>query len=306
MIDRLLDRLLSDIAEGRLPAGTAMPAVRTLAADAGCATGTVVRAYARLEALGLVARRDRARARVTMGARVRAQELGGGSRPVRLSGSDDPALDLVLRSVGERVATEPGPRGSITGLARLARGETDLALVHLFDVASGAYNDPFVRRLLGNEPVVLIHLWRRDQGLVLPRGNPRGVAGVSDLAGLRVAWRSPGAATRLLLERLLHEAGIEPEPARGTVAESHREVAAAVATGAADAGLAVRAAAAALDLEFVPVMVEPFEVAVAERDVDLAAPLVDILTGTAIAEQIAALHGYDLGDAGATRRAGLT
>jgi molybdate-binding protein len=303
MVGRVVDRLVGEIAEGRPAPGAVMPAVRALAAEAGCSPGTVVSAYARLEALGLVARRDRARARVTPGASVRARRLREESRPVRLTGSDDPGLDLVLRAVADRVAADPGSRGSVSGLARLARGEADLALVHLLDAASGTYNDPFVRRLLGDEPVALVHLWRREQGLVLPRGNPGRMAGVRDLAGARLAWRAPGAATRLLLERLLREAGIEPEPARGAVVESHRAVAAAVAAGAADAGLAVRAAAAALDLEFVPLMVEPFELAVAERDVDLAAPLVEALAGPALAGQIAALEGYDLSDAGVTRRA---
>ena len=275
-----------------------MPAVRALAAEAECSAGTVVRAYARLEALGLVVRRDRSRARVSPGARVRARTLLGGGRPVRLSGSDDPALDLLLRAVGGQVAVDPAPRGSVSGLGRLARGEADLALVHLFDVASGSYNDPFVRRLLGDEPVVLVHLWRREQGLVLPRGNPRAVTGPTDLGGLRLAWRAAGAATRLTLERLLREAGIEPEPQRGTIADSHRAVAAAVATGAADAGLAVREAAAGLELDFLPLMVEPFELVVAERDVDLAAPLVDALAGAGLT----ALQGYDASDAGATRR----
>jgi molybdate-binding protein len=303
MVGRVVERLVVEIAEGRFLEGMPMPAVRALAAEAGCSAGTVVRAYGRLESLRLVARRDRSRARVVIGARVRARMLLGAPRPVRVSGSDDPALDLVLRAVGEEVAADSGPRGSVTGLNRLARGEADLALVHLLDVASGTYNDPFVRRLLGDEPVALVHLCRREQGMVLPRGNPRAIASVSDLDGLRLAWRKPGTATRLLLERLLCEAGIEVDPARGSVVDSHRAVAAAVAAGAVDAGLAVRAAAVALDLEFLPVLVEPFELAVAERDVDLAAPLLDVLARAPVARRIAALEGYDLSETGSTRRA---
>jgi molybdate-binding protein len=303
MVGRVVERLVVEIAEGRFLEGMPMPAVRALAAEAGCSAGTVVRAYGRLESLRLVARRDRSRARVVIGARVRARMLLGAPRPVRVSGSDDPALDLVLRAVGEEVAADSGPRGSVTGLNRLARGEADLALVHLLDVASGTYNDPFVRRLLGDEPVALVHLCRREQGMVLPRGNPRAIASVSDLDGLRLAWCKPGTATRLLLERLLCEAGIEVDPARGSVVDSHRAVAAAVAAGAVDAGLAVRAAAVALDLEFLPVLVEPFELAVAERDVDLAAPLLDVLARAPVARRIAALEGYDLSETGSTRRA---
>ena len=303
MVDRVFDRLVLEIADGRFREGGAMPAVRARAAEVGCSPGTVVRAYGRLEALGLLARHDRSRALVTAGARVRARMLLSGARPVRLTGSDDPAIDLVLRAVGDKVSADSGPRGSVRGLGCLARGEADCAFVHLQDAASGAYNDPFVRRLLGDEPVALVHLWRREQGLVLPRGNPRGIAAVRDLAGLRLAWRAPGADTRLLLERMLVEAGVDAEPAGGTVVDSHRAVAAAVAAGAADAGVAVRAAAAALELNFVSLVVEPFELAVAERDVDLAGPLVDALTEARLAERIGALEGYDMSDAGATRRA---
>ena len=292
-----------EIAEGRFLEGGSMPAVRTLAAERG-----VPRAPSSAH-MGAWSRSGWWRA-VTVLARgswsargSRARMLLGAPRPVRLSGSDDPALDLVLRAVGGEVAADSGPRGSVTGLNRLARGEADVALVHLLDVASGTYNDPFVRRLLGDEPVALVHLCRREQGLVLPRGNPRAIASVSDLDGLRLAWRKPGTATRLLLERLLCEAGIEVDPARGSVVDSHRAVAAAVAAGAVDAGLAVRAAAAALDLDFLPLVVEPFELAVAERDVDLTAPLLDALAGAPLASRIAALGGYDLSDSGSTRRA---
>ena len=188
-----------------------MPAVRTLAAEAGCSAGTVVHAYGRLESLGLVARRDRSRARVVVGARVRARMLLRAPRPVRLSGSDDPALDLVLRAVGEEVAADSGPRGSVTGLNRLARGEADLAFVHLLDVASGTYNDPFVRRLLADEPVVLVHLWRREQGLVRAARQPACQSRRSrDLAGLRLAWRSAGAADRVCCSSgCCAEAGVE-------------------------------------------------------------------------------------------------
>ena len=76
----MVEWLVVEIAEGRFLKGTSMPAVRTLAAEAGCSAGTVVRAYGRLESLGLVVRRDRSRARVVVGARVRARMLLGAAR----------------------------------------------------------------------------------------------------------------------------------------------------------------------------------------------------------------------------------
>jgi molybdate-binding protein len=140
-------------------------------------------------------------------------------------------------------------------------------------------------------------------GLVVPRGNPLGVRGVADLAGRRVAWRARGSGSRLLLERLLAEAGVEAPPESGEPADSHLAVAAAVAAGAADAGLAVRAVARACDLDFVGVTVEPFELAVREKAVDSAAGLLAQLHAPSFADRVAALGGYDLNDSGARRRA---
>jgi putative molybdopterin biosynthesis protein len=138
--------------------------------------------------------------------------------------------------------------------------------------------------------------------LVVPHRNPLGVRGVADLAGRRVAWRPRGSGSRLLLERLLAVAGVEA-PERGEPADSHLAVAAAVAAGAADAGLAVRAVADACDLDFVRVTVEPFELAVRATGIDSAAGLLAQLFDPPFAEQVAALGGYDLSDTGAQRRA---
>ena len=107
-----------------------------------------------------------------------------------MGGSDDPALDLLLRLVGDAVSVVPGPRGSVNGIVSLARGAADAATVHLLDVTSGRWNDPIARGALGGAPVELVHLWRREQGLVVADGNPHGIAGVADLDARRIAWRA--------------------------------------------------------------------------------------------------------------------
>jgi molybdate-binding protein len=303
MVQNLAQTLASEIADGRRPPGSALPSTRALAAQLGCAPGTVARAYGELQRAGLIAARDRARARVADGGSPRARWwLAGGPR-VRLAGSDDPALDALVRAAGDAVEVVSGPRGSVHGLEAMARGRADAAVLHLLHAESGRYNDPYVRHLLPGEPVVLVHLWQREVGLVVPRGNPLGVRGVTDLAGRRVAWRARGSGSCLLLERLLAEAGVEAAPEAGEPADSHLAVAAAVAAGAADAGLAVRAVARACDLDFVAVTVEPFELAVREEAVDDAAGLLARLHDRAFAAQAAALGGYDLSQTGARRRA---
>jgi molybdate-binding protein len=303
MAQTLVQALASQIADGRWPPGAAMPSIRVLAAELGCAPGTVARAYGELRQAGLIAGRDRARARVEPGSPLRARWWLAGGRRLRLAGSDDPALDTLIRAAGDAVGVIAGPRGSVHGLEAMARGQADACVLHLRHAESGRYNDPYVRRLLPGEPIVLVHLWRREIGLVVARGNPLGLRGIADLAGRRVAWRARGSGSRLLLERLLAEAAVEALPESGEPADSHLAVAAAVAAGAADAGLAVRAVAQACDLDFVAITVEPFELAVREEAIDRAAGLLARLREPAFARQIATLGGYDMSDTATQRRA---
>jgi molybdate-binding protein len=210
---------------------------------------------------------------------------------------------VLVRAAGESASVAAGPRGSVNGIVQLARGAADAAALHLLDAASGRWNDALARGALGGEPVLLVHLWKREQGLVLARGNPRGIRGVGDLDGQRIAWRLPGTGSRLLLENLMRQAGLEPHPELGEPAESHLAVAAAVASGAADAGLAVRAVAESAGLEWVPVVTEPFELALASASKGAAAPLLDLLASAPVQRLLAAMPGYDLSMSGETRSA---
>jgi molybdate-binding protein len=297
----MVQRLAAEIADGRRPAGSALPSVRALAREMCCAPGTVSRAYGELRSAGLIATRDRARARVTGDGAVRARAWMAGGGRLRLAGSDDPALDVLLRALGASVELVPGPRGSVSGLEAIARGRAEAAAIHLLHEDSGRYNDPYVRRLLPEQSVVLVHLWRRELGLAVPPGNPLGIAGIADLAGLRVARRARGSASRLLFDRLLREAGVAPAESDEPV-DSHLAVAATVAAGAVDAGVAVRAAARACDLDFVPVVVEPFELAVREDAMSTAGPLLARLEDARFTGRVAEMGGYDLTDSGRQRR----
>jgi putative molybdopterin biosynthesis protein len=304
MVTELVSRLTEEIAEGRAPEGERVASVRSVAARERCSPRSVVRAYAELRKRGLIVARDRARAVVAPGAAAKARASRvPDRRALRLAGSDDPALDVVVRELAAEVAVTGGARGSLGGLASLTRGHADVAAVHLLDAESGRHNDPFVRRLMPGGSIALVHLWRREQGLVLPRRNPRAVRGLGDLEGLRLAWRAPGTGSRLLFELLLREAGVVPQPEAGTAADSHLGVAAAVAAGAADGGLAVRACADALDLDFVALVDEPFELAVEEGAVDRVAPLLDAIGRRDVAKRLDRLGGYDRANAGAVRRA---
>ena len=278
-----------------------MPGVRRLARQVGCSVGTAARAYTALREAGVLSGSPRSRFVIAAGGAVRAARWRGDPGALRIGGSDDPALDLLLRAVGDAVSVVPGPRGSVNGIVSLARGAADAVTVHLLDVASGRWNDPIARGALGGSPVELVHLWRREQGLVVASGNPHGIAGVADLDAKRIAWRPPGTGSRLLLERLMLAAGCSPRPELGEPVESHLAVAAAVATGAADAGLAVRAVAESAGLGWVPVMSEPFEMALDPAAKMAAEPLLATLAESAVQARLAAMPGYDLSRSGERR-----
>jgi molybdate-binding protein len=299
----LAARLAREIAAGRWPDGEPLPGVRMLAGEVGCAAGTAARAYGALRDGGVLAGSPRSRYVVAPQGAVRAANWGTETVAFRLAGSDDPALDALVRGAGDRVSVVPGARGSVHGLVQLARGTADAAAVHLLEAASGRWNDALARGVLGGEPVWLVHLWRREQGLVLAPGNPLHIRGVRDLAGRRIAWRPPGTGSRLLLERLMRVEGCEPRPRLGEPAESHLAVAAAVAAGAADAGLAVRAVAAAAGLEWLPLAREPFELALGTVSMAAAEPLLDVLASREVQDRLAAIPGYDLSHSGESRLA---
>jgi molybdate-binding protein len=243
--------MITHLSARGLSPGDELPSIRD-AADRYKTTGsTIGRAYRHLADAGVIDVADRRRSRVAAGGDVAARRLLGGHPVLRLAGSDDPGLDIVLRHSEAHVVTV-GVRGSFHGLTRIWRGTADAAAIHLRH-RSGGHNTPFARTLLRGRRPAIIHLWRREQGLLIPAGNPGQITGPGDLRTLRIARRQFGTGTRVLLDRLLDEAGIAPASVTGPEAASHLEVAMSVASGQADTGLAVRAAATALDLSFVPV-----------------------------------------------------
>ena len=284
------------IASGKLAAGDELPSVRQAARRYDTAAATIGRAYRHLADAGVIDTADRRRCRVAAGGGIAAARLLGGPAALRLAGSDDPALDVVLRHAGAAVATV-GARGSFHGLTRIWRGTADAAAIHL-QHRSGTHNSPFARTLLRGQQPAIIHLWRREQGLLTPEGNPGHVRGPADLRALRVARRRFGTGTRVLLDRLLTDAGIPPASVTGPEAGSHLEVAMTVASGQADTGLGVRAAATALDLGFVPVTWEEFDIVLSGAALPAAEPLIATLRDPAVQSAVRSLGGYDLSQTG--------
>ena len=185
-------------------------------------------------------------------------------RRALFQGSDDPAFSRIVTPVRERGADlSIRAVGSLGGLAALSRGEAHLAACHLLDGKTGRYNDSFIEEFSGGQEWARILLFYREQGFLVEKGNPKGFSGLADLAGegIRIVNRQPGAGTRVLLDWLLEEAGIDSSGIAGYSAQAmtHLDAASRVASGVADAALGIRAAADAFGLDFVPVAWEPFE-----------------------------------------------
>lgn len=292
----LSTELARAVLAGELTPGSELPSVRAVATAKSTTAATASRAYRYLAEQGVIRLEPRRRARVSIDGQVAARRMLGGGSVFRLAGSDDPAMNLVVRHLGDRISMVPA-RGSLSGLAAVASNIADGATAHLRH-HTGVYNAPFARAVLRGRDPLLVHLWRREQGLVLPQGNPRGITELAQVSGLRVAKRSPGTGTRVLLDHAMTAAGLAPDDVTGPEFGSHLEVALAVAVGAADTGLAVRAAAVDLDLDFLPVAWEDFDLVLAAEALDAAAPLVEAVHDPAVHAAVTALGGYDLSRAG--------
>jgi putative molybdopterin biosynthesis protein len=229
-------------------------------------------------------------------------------RTIVAIGSHDLTLDLLSSELSKAhtgLSLSSSNVGSLGGLIALQRGEAHIAGSHLMDEQTGEYNVSYIERYLPGIPVVLVNLVYRDQGLIIPKGNPKGLAGLDDLLRPDVQFvnRQRGAGTRVLLDYRLGQMGASSSQIQGYRREeyTHLAVAAAVAGGAADAGLGILAAARALNLDFVPLMKERYDLVIprAVYESGLLDPLLTIIRGSEFRKQVEALGGYDASQMGA-------
>jgi putative molybdopterin biosynthesis protein len=234
---------------------------------------------------------------------VRAQsEL---NKTIFCIGSHDVILDLLAQFLAEYdrrfVSSNVGSQG---GLIALKRGEAHLAGSHLLDPETGEYNLAALKQYLPDVPVRLVALVHRQQGLMVRRGNPKGVKSLGDLTRPEVRFvnRQRGAGTRVLLDYQLNLMGVATSQIRGYNQEeyTHLSVAAAVASGRADCGLGIPAAAQALDLDFVPLFHERYDLVIPSEyaETSLLAPLFDVIGGAPFRNAVSTLPGYDVKEMG--------
>jgi putative molybdopterin biosynthesis protein len=195
--------------------------------------------------------------------------------------------------------------GSLGGLLALRSGCAHAAGSHLLEEETGEYNRSYVKKYIPDMSVSLFHLVRREQGLIIRKGNPRNIRGLEDLAGDDVTFinRQPGSGTRILLDFRLKELGMDSAAIRGYDREeyTHMAVAVDVKSGVSDVGLGIFAAARALDLEFIPVVSEQYDLVIpsAFLEDERIKMLLDTAATEAFRERMISLGGYDPAMSGA-------
>jgi putative molybdopterin biosynthesis protein len=226
-------------------------------------------------------------------------------------GSHDMTLDLLADLLHRRhpeLTLSSAHVGSLSGLLALQRGEAHLAGSHLLDEETGGYNVGSLQKLLAPHDVhsVLIGFVHRVQGLIIPLGNPKCIHGLDDLLRSDVVFvnRQRGAGTRVLLDYQLKQRGLNARQIQGYDRQeyTHLAVAAAVASGAADCGLGILAAARALKQDFVPLFNERYDLVIPMPHYEsaLLAPLLEIIRNPQIGfiRMVEALGGYETGQMG--------
>jgi putative molybdopterin biosynthesis protein len=214
-------------------------------------------------------------------------------------GSHDLTLDIIaqyLSKYDRRLIS--ANVGSVGGLVALQRGEAHLAGSHLLDPDSGEYNRSYLNQYLPEKAVNLVGLVDRQQGLIVRHNNPKRIVDLRDLIRTDVLYvnRQRGAGTRVLLDYHLGLLGIDSEAIQGYNQEeyTHLGVAAAIASERADTGLGIAAAAAALDLDFIPLYEEEYDLVIPLEfyNSPLLEPLFTVLNSHELAEAIKKLPGY--------------
>jgi putative molybdopterin biosynthesis protein len=217
-------------------------------------------------------------------------------------GSHDMTLDILA----DEIRTQEGAFrissanvGSLGGLMALRKGICHMAGSHLLDAGTGEYNLSYVRRYLKGVPVSIYHLVLRDQGLIVGKGNPKGIGGIQDLTRGDITFvnRQAGSGTRVLLDYKLEALGIPSSDIPGYDHEefTHMAVAVDVLSGAADCGLGIFAAAKALNLDFIPLEREQYDLIVPTAALGQAGiqAVLDTIRSSAFRERVRALGGYD-------------
>jgi excisionase family DNA binding protein len=187
-----------------------------------------------------------------------------------ITGSNDPLLERTISSFNANYPDHVvvfGNLGSMGGLRALRRRICHIASSHLLQENEQDYNFEFADQELDQMPAI-VNFCRREQGLLVRQGNPKQIGSIQDLAmpGVRMVNRPLGTGTRLLVDREFTKAGIRGEKIEGYGREvfRHLDVGLEILSGRADAGPGIRAVAGLLDLDFIPIRWERYDLMISK------------------------------------------
>jgi putative molybdopterin biosynthesis protein len=226
---------------------------------------------------------------------------------VVMVGSHDLTLDILAHLLGRSyppVYFSSHPVGSLGGILAIKNGVCHLAGLHLLDPETGEYNFPSIRQYLNGIDVKAIHLVYREQGLIVQKGNPKGIKGLGDLIRQEVSFinRQKGSGTRILLDHSLKTLSLDSRAIRGYEKEeyTHMAVASAVAGGVADAGLGILPAAKAVGLDFIPVAKERYDLVIPSLyfSDEKIKRVIEVIRSGEFKELVSRMGGYDVSRTG--------
>ncbi len=219
-----------------------------------------------------------------------------------ITGSNDPLLDRAISLFNnhhtDQIAVFAN-LGSMGGLTALRKKLCHISSSHLLQEDESEYNFDFAIKELDQMPAI-VNFCRREQGILVQKGNPKSISTVADLAqpGIKIVNRSLSTGTRLLLDRELKKAGISGEKIEGYSYEvsRHLDVGLEVLSGRADAGPGIRVVAGLLDIDFIPLRWERFDLMISkERFFDEGIQrFLGLLHEKEFREMATRLEGYDV------------
>lgn len=185
-------------------------------------------------------------------------------RSMVMVGSHDPLLEWALRESRSGLASLFDC--SQDGLARFKEGDAVGAGLHVYVAKGKQWNVPVVAEELDFRRAVLVEWAWRERGFIVPSGNPAQITKIEDLKGLKVAMRQKGSGAQQLFHQLAEEAEMAPGDFKYTEEQrSEMDSALKVAEGQADAAFGLETIARQLNLDFVPVISERFDLLVCRK-----------------------------------------
>ncbi len=193
----------------------------------------------------------------------------GPANRILAAGSNDPVLDLLIsQNNSENFSIFSCNIGSTQGLQFLKDSKSDIAWCHLFDPESKTYNIPYIAAHLAEKKIAVVHLFYREIGILVSSDAVKKIKKLEDIAtGVRFINRQAGSGIRIFLDHNLKKAGIDPGSIEGYQNEvnTHFEIGLSILSGKADAGISTVAISKLMDLPFIPLARESFDMVIGKE-----------------------------------------